>query len=84
MIKIILGKFFQTMIQRFSSCYSEDWKRFGIYETVWNENEIISEQEWEEIRKLLDELEKLDKLEKLEKLDKKNYKKGRNYRKTRN
>lgn len=68
--KILLKKFFQTMTKKFSSFWLEDWKRFGVYETVWREDEIIPEEEWEEIEKLLNELEELDKLEKLEKLDK--------------
>ncbi len=63
------------MIEKFFSFDIEDWKKFGIYEIVWDENEVISEEEWEEIKKLLDEFEELDRLEELEKLNKSDKKK---------
>lgn len=54
-IKKLLGNFVQTTKQKASSSYLKSLEMFGIVEPVFEEE--LSENEWEEIKKLLDELD---------------------------
>lgn len=54
-LKKLLRNFTKVISQKASSSYLKDLEKFAIVEPVLEEE--LSEEEWEEIQKLLDELD---------------------------
>ena len=54
-LKKLLRNFIKAISQKVSSSYLKSLEMFAIVETVFEEE--ISEEEWEKIQKLLDELD---------------------------